>query len=256
MIQLVALALVSGALCSFAGSARSDEIQVFSGGAPQEALRAMTPEFERATGHRVHFTFALVTAIQQKLANGEKADLILLPIPLIAATEKSIPFRSEGRGVVARVGIGIITREGAPRPDVSTSDAIRKLLVDARSVAIPEPSTPSGAHVARVIEQFGLADTVKSKLLVKAAISGGGELVAKGEADVGFYLLSEVQGVKGVTVVGLLPAALQSFVVYGTAIPAYNGTPDPAAAFTKYILQPDKKDNWKSAGFELVATGN
>jgi molybdate transport system substrate-binding protein len=122
-------------------AARADEIRILSGGGPQEAVRAAIPEFEKATGHQVRSTFALVTVIQQKLAGGEKADLILLPVPLIAATEKSLPLRSEGRVVLARVGIAVIVRKSATPPDISTSDAVRKILLDTRSIAFPPPNT-------------------------------------------------------------------------------------------------------------------
>jgi molybdate transport system substrate-binding protein len=232
--------------------ADADEIRVLSGGGPQVALQAVIPEFEGATGHRVHPTFALVTVIQQKLAGGEKADLILLPVPLIAATEKSLPLRSEGRTVLARVGIAVIVRKDTTRPDIATPDAVRKMLLDARSIEFPPPNTPVGAHLARMIEQLGIADVVRPKLGIKAAIDGGAEVVAKGGADVGMYLLSEVQSAKDIAVVGLLPSALQSFVVYGTAIPAYNDRPEVAVAFVKFLSDPNKKGFWKAAGFELL----
>ena len=246
-MALYALILLLNAAPSVA-----DDIRVFSGGAPQRVLRAITPEFEAATGHKVIFTFALVTAIQERLAAGEKADVILLPIPLIAATEKTVPLRSEGRIPLARVGIGVVVREGTGSPDVSTPDAVRKLLVEARKIAFPEPTTPSGAHLARMIEQLGIADAVRPKLQIKAAIEGGGELVARGEADVGMYLLSEVQTIKGLAVAGLLPGSLQSFVGYGSALPAYNAAPEPAIAFLKFISDPSKSEAWRRGGFELM----
>ena len=204
----VALAL---AVSIGAGPAAAADIRVFSGGAPQSVLRGLAPEFEKSTGHRVEFTFALVTAIQQKLAAGEKADLILLPVPLLAATEKTLRFSTEGRMVLARVGIGVITRQGNTLPDISTADAVRKMLLEARSVAFSDPSTPTGSHLARVIAQLGIADAMRPKLISKGAISGGGELVANGEADVGLYLVSEVQTIKGVSVIGLLPPAAAKF---------------------------------------------
>jgi molybdate transport system substrate-binding protein len=251
VILLCALALSVSAVPT-----RADDIRVFSGGAPQEVLRAITPEFEKATGHKVNFTFALVTVIQQKLGDGEKADLIFLPVPLIAVTERKLALRPEGRIALARVGIGVIAREGAKQSDISTSDAVRKVLLDARTVAFPPPIAPVGAHLARMIAQLGIADSVRPKLVIKAAIDGGAELVAKGEADVGMYLLSEVQSAKGIKVVGLLPAALQSFVVYGTAIPADNARPDPALALVKFVSDPTKRERWKAAGFEMMGPTN
>jgi molybdate transport system substrate-binding protein len=251
---LVALTLFSAPLLELmlTAEAISADIRVFSGGAPQEALRQLAPEFERATGHRVEFTFALVTEIQRKLAAGEKADVILLPVPLIAATEKTVPLRSEGRMTLARVGIGVIVRQSAPLPDISTTEAARKMLLNTRRIAWSDPSTPTGGHLNRAIEQLGIADQIKPKLITKAAIDGGAELVARGEADVGLYLISEVQTAKGITLVGLLPPPLQSFVVYGTAIPTDNAAPEPALAFVKFISDASKTERWKAAGFELV----
>jgi molybdate transport system substrate-binding protein len=254
--HIIVLLICALALSVSAAPAGADEIRVFSGGAPQEVLRAITPEFEKATGHKVNFTFALVTVIQQKLAGGEKADLIFLPVPLIAVTERKLALRPEGRIVLARVGIGVIAREGAARPDISTSDSVRKVLLDARAVAFPPPHAPVGAHLARMIAQLGIADVVLPKLVIKAAIDGGAELVAKGEADVGMYLLSEVQSAKGIKVAGLLPSSLQNFVVYGTAVPSDNATPDPAVAFVKFVSEASRRDRWKAAGFELMGISN
>jgi molybdate transport system substrate-binding protein len=254
---LVTLQIISGPLLAvmlMAGEATSADIRVFSGGGPQDALRHLAPEFERATGHRVEFTFQLVTEIQRKLAAGEKADVILLPVPLIAATEKTVPLRTEGRSVLARVGIGVIVRQGTTPPDISTAEAVRKMLVNARAIAWSDPSTPVGGHLDRAIAQLGIADEVRPKLIIKSAIDGGAELVAKGEADCGFYLISEVQTAKGITLVGLLPPPLQSFVVYGTAIPTYNATPEAALAFVKFISDPTKGERWKAAGFELMGS--
>jgi molybdate transport system substrate-binding protein len=240
------------AIMVLTGNARSADIRVFSGGAPQAALRHLAPEFERATGHHLKFTFALVTEIRRKLAAGEKADVILLPVPLIAATEKTLRLRTEGRIVLARVGIGVIVRQGATPPDISTAEAVRKMLLNARTLAWSDPSTPVGGHLDRAIAQLGIAGEVRPKLIIKAAIDGGAELVAKGEADFGLYLVSEVQTAKGITLVGLLPPPFQSFIVYGAAVPANSATPEAALVFVKFISDPTMGARWKAAGFELV----
>ena len=105
-----------------------------------------------------------------------------------------------------------------------------------------------------MIEQLGIADAVRAKLVIRAAIDGGAQLVADGEVDLAMQLLSEVQSAKDIAVVGLLPSALQGFVVYGTAIPTYNGKPEVALAFIKFLSEPNKKDFWKAAGFEMTST--
>jgi molybdate transport system substrate-binding protein len=150
------------------------------------------------------------------------------------------------------VGVGVIVRQGTPLPDISTSENVRKLLLDARALAWSDAGTPTGGHLSRVMAQLGIADQVQPKLIIRAAIQGGAELVAKGEADVGLYLVSEVQAANGVTLVGLLPPALQSYVVYGTAIPAYNSAPEAALAFIRFSSDPAMSARWKAAGFELM----
>ena len=232
------------------------DIRVFSGGAPQAVLRSLAPEFEKATGYWIIFTFDLVTAIQRRLTAGEKADVTLLPIPLLTATEKILPFSKVGRRELAKVGVGVIVHEGGELPDISTADALRRALLDARSVAFPDQSTPSGSYLSRMLTQLGIADAMQDKIIYTSAISGGGKLVANGEADLGLYLVSEVQAIKGVSVVGMLPPALQTFVVYGTAIPAYNAAPEAALAFIKFLTESEKWEQWKAAGFELVGDGS
>jgi molybdate transport system substrate-binding protein len=155
--------------------------------------------------------------------------------------------------VLARVGIGAIVRRGDKQPDISTAEAVRKMLLDARTIALPDASVPSGNHLVRILAELGMADAVQPKLLFKAAIHGGAELVSKGEADIGLYLVSEVRAAKDVTLVGLLPAPFQSFVVYAAALPVDNSAPDGALAFLKFISDPSRAERWKAAGFELVA---
>jgi ABC-type molybdate transport system substrate-binding protein len=142
--------------------------------------------------------------------------------------------------------------EGAAHADVSTPDAVRKLLLGAGKVAVPEPATLSGAHAIKLMEQLGIADVMQPKLIVKASINGGAELVAKGEADVGMYLLSEIQGIKETVVLGPLPKEMQSYIVYGAAIPASSNTPDAALAFLKFVSDPARQPRWTAAGFEVV----
>jgi molybdate transport system substrate-binding protein len=247
----IALAVVM-TICASASDAA--EIRVFSGGAPQPVLRVLTPDFEKASGHKVAFTFQIVSQIQRRLAAGDEVELIMLPEQLIAEVEKVVPLRSEGRGVLARVGIGVIVREGAARPDISDEAAVRNTLRSAKSIALADPSTPSGRYLNSMLTRLGLADELKARLIHKGAIHGGGELVAAGEADLGMYLVSEVQSIKGVAVVGLLPPALQSHVVYATAVPASNKTPEPALAFIRFLTAPANAERWKQAGFEPAAS--
>ena len=233
-------------------SAEAAEVRVFAGGAPQETLEALAPEFEKRTGHRVKFTFAHVSIIQKKLVAGEQADVILLPVPLMANMEKAIGLRPEGRSVLARIGIGVVVRDGGARPDISTIDAVRRMLLEARAIAVPQPGGLTGSHLMRMMTKLGIADEVRAKLRHKPAIDRGADLVGAGEADVGLYLASEVMGAKGAVLAGMLPAELQNYVVYSIAVPAYNASPEPALAFVKFVSDAANREAWKATGFELM----
>jgi molybdate transport system substrate-binding protein len=247
MVMLAALTMT-------AARASGAEIHVMSGGAPQGVLAVLTPEFEKQTGHTVKYTFAVVTALRQKLDAGEKADMVLLPVPVIDAYVKAGKMRAEGRATLGQVGVTVIVRQGAPRPDISTPENFRKALLDARTVVHATPTaTPSGAHMAKVIEQLGIADAMRSKVVHRPALDGGVELVAKGEADIGIYPASEVAHVQGVTQVGPLPPALQLNISYAAAVTADSASPDAATAFIKFLSDPANQKHWKEAGFDPPA---
>lgn len=227
------------------------DITVLSGGAPEAALRTFGPQFEKSSGHKVAFTFAIVTALQKRLLDGEKADVIFLPLPLIGELEKALPMRKEGRGPLARVGLAVVVREGTPLPDLSTTDSFKKVLLSAKSIALSDASTPGGGYVLRMLAQMGIADELKGRLVMKGAIHGGGELIAKGDADIGLYLMSEMKAVRGVAIAGLLPPELRFYVGYGTAIPASNAEPEPALALIQFLTSPERAAQWRQAGFEI-----
>jgi molybdate transport system substrate-binding protein len=230
------------------------DIHVMSGGAPKEVLSVLTPEFEKQTGHKVRFTYAVITAIREKLAAGEKPDMVLMPVPAIEALVKAGTFRDDARATLGTVSVGLVVREGAKAPDISTLDSFKKVMLDAKTVVHANPAaTPSGAHLAKVWEQLGIADAMKPKLTFRNALDGGVEAITKGEAEIGLYPLSEVIAEKGVKVVGLIPPDVQLNTVYGAAVLVANGAPDPAIAFVKFLADPSNARHWKDGGFELAS---
>jgi molybdate transport system substrate-binding protein len=154
--------------------------------------------------------------------------------------------------------VGVVVREGAPLPAISTADAVRAMLLDARSIVIPDPAGggQTGAALARMIAKLGITDAVKPKLTLRQAIAGGVALVATGAAEVGMFNISEVLPVKGVTLVGPLPAELQSYIVFAAAIHRSNTSPAPAQAFIKLLSGPAARDHWKAGGLESVDGGS
>ncbi len=224
---------------------------VYSGGAPRAALKLFATDFEQTTGHKLAFTFDGVSAIRQRLASGEKADVILLPAPMIDAMDQIAALRPASRTVLARSAIGVVVRHGAPVPDVSNPEALRKTLIDARSIAYSDPKlAPSGVHLARVLAQLGIAEAVQSKTTLRTPFDGGVALIASGDVEIGMFLVCEIQLIQGVTLAGLLPSELQSYVVYAGAVAVDSASPEPALAFLRVLSDPAKREHWQAAGFE------
>ena len=192
--------------------------------------------------------------IRQRLSGGETPDIVILPVPIIDALQKTGVLRPDRKVDLARVGVGVVVREGAPRPDISTVDAVRKMLLDARSIVYPDPAGggQTGPALVRMIAGLGIGDAVKPKLILRQAITGGVELVAKGEVEVGMFNISEVLPVKGVTLVGPLPTELQSYIVFAAAIHAGSRSTAPAQAFIEVMSDPGAREQWKAGGLESV----
>ena len=243
--------MVLGALSLTAGPSMAADIRVMSGGAPKEVLGVLTPEFERQTGHKVHFTYIVISAMQQKLAAGEKPDMVLMPVPALAAQAKAGVMREEPQTRLGTVSVGLVVRQGAAKPDIATRESFKQTMLEAKSVVHANPAaTPSGAHLATVWETLGIADAMKPKVKFSNALDGGVAAISKGEAEVGLYPLSEVISEKGVTVVGLIPQDVQLNTIYAAGVLAANASPEPAIAFIKFLADPSNAKHWKDAGFE------
>jgi molybdate transport system substrate-binding protein len=251
-IRAIILLVLVGA-ADFADAA---EIRAYLSGAPSEAAKAIGANFAKDTGHHFTFTVGQPATIEDNLAAGDKADLVILPAPVVAMLNGSGALRAGSAVDVARVGVGVVVRAGAPKPDIANAAAIRKLLLDAPSIVYPDPKTGGGSAgraIAQMIDQMGLTETVKPKLTLVHAIRGGVDLVASGQAQVGFFIISEILPVKGAALVGPLPAELQTYIVFAAAIPKSNAAPQPATAFIKRLTDPAERQAWLNAGFEAIA---
>lgn len=180
---------VALATLAMTASVSGAELRVHSGGAPQDTLKLIAPVYEQQSGHMLQFTYAVVGAIQQRLLAGEKADVVLLPQPLLEPMEKAGKLKPGSRGTLARVGVAIVVREGVPMPDVSTSEKLRDVLSRARSITHADPqSTPAGRHIAAMLRQWNIVETAERIIRPQSAISGGAEHIAKGDIEIGLYL--------------------------------------------------------------------
>ena len=227
------------------------EIHVMSGGAPKEVFALLAPKFEQQTGNKVKFTYAVITELREKLGAGATADVLVLPTPVLDSLAKDGKVRADSRAIFGTVGINVVVKEGAPRPDISSKEKFRDAMLAARSVVHATPGkTPSGTHMGKVMEQLGIADAMAKKVIFKPALDGGAQLVATGQAEIGIYPASEVADVKGLTVVGPLPAEINLEIVYGAAATTDSTAPNAASAFVKFMAASENRSVWKGAGFE------
>jgi molybdate transport system substrate-binding protein len=257
-VTLCALYAISLAPLTVACTAAADEIRVLSTGAPAEIVKHLAAKFADESGHRILVTVANPATILQKLSAGETPDIVVAPAPVVESLAKSGTLLADSRVDLARVGVGVVVREGAPPPEISTADAVRRMLVGARSIVYPDPAGggQTGVALTRMIDRMGLTEIVTPKLTLRQAIAGGVALGADGEAEIGLFNISEILPVGGVTLVGPLPPELQSYIVFAAAIHARSASAAPARALIEAMADPAAREQWKAGGLESVRGGS
>ena len=233
------------------GLAEAVEIKVLSAGAVRSIVTDLAEAFRKDTGHTVTLTFGTVGVVRQKLTAGEPADVVIMTdVAIVQMAEQGLVVAGT-RTDIARTGMGVGVREGAPRPDISTPEAFKQAVLAAKSLTYVDPAqgATSGIHFASVLQRLGIADAVKTKTRL---VPGGypAELVAKGEAEMVVHQISEIIPVKGVTLVGPLPKDLQKLTVYSAGLPAKSASPEAARAFIAFLARPAFKAKFAEAGLD------
>jgi molybdate transport system substrate-binding protein len=220
-----------------------------------EVVTALAYDFTSATGNEVELSFGTVGALQQRLDGGETADVVISGKPALDALDKAGRLAPKSRTDIATVRIGVAIRAGAPAPDISTPEAFRQALVDARAVAFSDAAVggSAGVYLARMFAELGLADAIKQKGMPQ---QNGGEVarrVAEGKADIGMTLIAEIVPIAGVHVIGPLPKPLGSDTTYCAGVMATSNARGAALDFIAALKRPDRSTVWKEAGFEVGA---
>jgi molybdate transport system substrate-binding protein len=226
-------------------------IKVLSGGAPKEIFGELTPTFERQSGHKVSYVFAVMSALRERVAAGEAADVLVMPTNILDEHQRSGVVRGDGRAILGLVSVNAVVRTGAAMPDLSSIDAVKRTMLASRAVVFATPgATPSGTHMGKLVEQLGLAEAMTGRIIHRPALEGGVELVASGEAEIGFYPKSEVINTDGLTLAGPLPKDIQLTTIYGAAVTSASVAPDAAAAFIAFMRDPAHRGVWAHGGFD------
>ena len=248
-----ALALML-ALFASAGAAPAAELDAMMTTAMKAAFDELLPAFERANGHVVRVTYGPSGALIRRFDGGEPADLFATDVP---ALNQLIQRGKVAPGPVelARTGIGIAVKKGAPRPDVSTPEALKRALLAAKAVghASPAGGSITANHILRMFEKLGIAAEVarKTKFAMGGPNSRVSVLVSSGEAEIGLQQASELYSNPDVEVIGMLPAELQQTTVYAASITTGAKQPEAAKALIRALTTPAAFALYKAKGLGL-----
>jgi molybdate transport system substrate-binding protein len=212
------------------------EIKIMSSNAMREALLELFPMFERETGQKPMPTFVGGVDIMKRMAAGETCDLVIMSGPQIDQLIGQGKIKAGSRVDLVRSGIGVAVRAGAPRPDISSAEAIKRALLAAKSITYS--SGPSGVYLANLFAKMGIADALKDKIKPVPPGVPAGSFVARGEAELGFQQISELLPVPGIDLIGPLPADIQEITVFSGGIHAAAAHAEAAKALMRFITSP------------------
>ena len=248
------LAAAAGLTIAVASSVQAAEIKLMSSLGMRVMLTDLIADFERTTGHKVTAAYGAPGPIKTRIADGEPVDVAVLPAPGLDDLVKQGKIVEDSKVILARSGMGVGIRVGAPKPDISTPEAFKRALLAAKSISYSDPAigSPSGAHVVKVLERLGITEEMKAK---SKPYSGPGyhtEFVAKGEIEISMAQISEILPVQGAELAGPLPADLQLTTVYQTGVGTATKDQAAAKAFITFLRSLAAAAVIKAKGMEPV----
>jgi molybdate transport system substrate-binding protein len=257
LIASRAVVLVVASLLLLVGTAGATEIKVMISGGFSTAYRDLTPEFERTTRHnlvtaRGPSMGSTPEAIPNRLQRGEPVDVLIMVGDALDELIKQGKLIAGSRVDLARSNIGMAVRAGATKPDISSVDAFKRVLLEAKSVAYSDSA--SGVYISTVLfQRLGIADQMKgkSKMIPGEPV---GAVVARGDAEIGFQQISELLAVGGIDFVGPLPPEIQKVTVFSAGIVAGAKEPDAARALIKFLASPAAAPAITKRGLEPVTS--
>ena len=229
-----------------ASNASADEIRVLSSVGIKAVVEELAPQFEKTTKHKVTTVFDLASAQKTRIDAGERFDVAILTPALIDDLIAKGTIASASRAVVARTGLGLMIRGGARKPDITTVDAFKKTLLDAKAITLV-PAGASGVAFLATAKKLGIADTIKTK-----PAASGEEVnanVTSGAAEIAILPISEILPVKGAQLGGVFPADVQTFIVMAAGVSA-KAQGSAARDFVTFLMSKANDPVIKAKGME------
>jgi molybdate transport system substrate-binding protein len=248
-IRSLATALAAAAALVSMSSIEAAEIKVLASNGVRAALEELAPAFERETGNKLVIEFGLAAVLKRQIEGGAAFDLAILTSAGIDDLAKQGKVAGASRASIARSGVGIGIKRGAARPDIGTADALKRTLLEAKSIAWAKEGA-SGVYFAGLLERMGIAEQMKPKAVLAPSGAEVGKLVASGEVQFGVILVNELMAVPGVEVLGPLPPELQSYTVFHAGVASGSKNAQGAQALIKFLTAPSAGAVFKAKGQE------
>ena len=221
------------------------EIKVMLSAAFKEAYRELTPQFERATGHKISTAWVPSVKMMERLKGGEAVDLVILSSASLDELVKAGIVSQ--RFDIAKSGVGVAVRTGAPKPDISSGEAVKRAVLAAKGIAYS--TGPSGLYLVKLFERMGIADQIRSKV---KQVQGepAGAVAARGEAELAFQQVSELLPVAGIELVGPLPPDIQEITTFAAGLHARSKEAQAARALVDFFKAPAAAPVIRKKGME------
>jgi molybdate transport system substrate-binding protein len=236
----------------FSCGAHAGEIKLLASAALKAAYLGLLPQFERETGHTVAAEWSSSLVIQKRIAGGEGADVVIVASILGDSLAEELTKHGKlfpgSQVVFAKSGVGVAVRAGARQPDISSVDALKTSLLDAKTIAYSAGA--SGVYIMSMLQKLGIYDQVKAKAVAVKPSEPVAEVVARGDAEIGFHQVSELLPVKGIQYLGPLPAEIQNITVYSGGIHSGTKVEGAAKALVTFLSTPPATLSLKKHGLE------
>jgi len=239
-----------GLLCVLLPAAGAAELTVWSAGAVKPAMQELVSGFQSASGHRLNVDYAPVGVLLRRLSAGGRPGVLLVSAEVVAEVERQNWVVASSAVPVGSVGVGVAVKAGAAKPDISTPDALRQTLLNAKSITYMDPQKgTSGKHFAGVLEQLGIAQQVKPKTTL-GDVGFVVEPVARGDIEMGIQQITEILPVEGAVLVGPLPTELQKITTYSVLLGKGAEGSAAASEFIRYLQTPQAALVFERVGFK------
>jgi molybdate transport system substrate-binding protein len=245
-VSFAVAVLVCFLMFSRGAAAQTSEVRVLASNGIKAVLEDLRAQSEHAIGHPISVEYKPTSALKQEIDAGAPFDAVILTVESISQLRKEGKTLGGDGTPISRVGVGISIRKGAPRPDISTPEALKRALLNTKAIAYG-PVGVSLPYITHMLETLGIADTMKAKTLASDETN---QAVAEGKADFGLTLVSEILPAKGVELLGPFPDEFQGYVRFAAAVSANAKNPEAASALIKFLAGPDALPSIKARGMQ------